>query len=152
MINTIYVVCKVLKYEQSHLSLRATLNKWDHCSAITEITDEEREAQRSPDPCNLRHTWLKIRAHFYEFTLLETCWFETSGDSPVISEKGPRPRGQEETKEVGHSRLGGGRFNKQGNLLTRLALGSCRTQISPSAGKISNLYRSLNWIHSSYTN
>lgn len=94
-----------------------------------------KERQRSPDPCNLRLTWLKIRAHFYEFTLLETCWFETSGASPVISETGLRPRGQGETKEAGHSRLGGGRFNKQGNLLTRLALGRRRTQIFPSAGK-----------------
>lgn len=29
-------------------------------------------------------------------------------------------------KEVGHSRLGGGRFNKQGNLQMRLVLGATR--------------------------
>lgn len=144
--NATYAVCKVLKHEQSHLRLRATLSKWDYCSTVIEITDEEREAQRSQDSCNHQHPWLKIRAHFYEFTILETCGFETSGISPGISETGPGQEGKERQEEAaGHSRLGGDRFNKQWNLLRRLALGSCKTHrfLHPPA-KIFNLYRSLN--------
>ena len=50
-------------------------------------------------------------------------------------------------KEADHSRLLGGRFNKQGNLQARLVLSSCRMSRSlllPT--RILSLYRGLNWV------
>lgn len=59
-------------------------------------------------------------------------------------------RGQTETtKEAGHSRLVGGRFNKQGNLPRRPILGShYRNRSAPARQNHRSLYRGLNWIQS----
>lgn len=60
------------------------------------------------------------------------CQFGTSsGASQGSSETGCKGRGQEERKEVGHSRLVDDRFYKQVNLLTRLVLGSYKKSKSP---------------------
>jgi len=51
----------------------------------------------------------------------------------VGSQTGPVCRGGREglKKEADHPRLVGGNFNKQGNLLMRLVLGSCKMGCSP---------------------
>lgn len=43
-------------------------------------------------------------------------------------------------KEADGSRLGGGKFHKQGNLYGRLVLGSCKMSRSPSFHRILKLY------------
>lgn len=59
----------------------------------------------------------------------------TSG-FPLVRKPGPRHEGQGETKkEAGHSTLGGGRFNQQGNLPTRFTLASAR-RVSGSPARI----------------
>ena len=53
-----------------------------------------------------------------------------SRDKSVGLQTGPRTQraGRVQEKEAEHFRLIGGRFNKQGNLYTRLSLGNCRTE------------------------
>ena len=50
-------------------------------------------------------------------------------------------------READHSRLVGGRFNKQGNLYTRLVLGGCKASRSPHP-PAGILYEGLNWAQS----
>ena len=57
-----------------------------------------------------------------ELKLVSCCWFT---NWPPDMEGKERPK-----KEVDHSRLVGGSFNKQRNFLTRLVLGSQRTSRS----------------------
>lgn len=102
------------------------MTKWDYCSTVIEITNEEREAQRSQDTRHHHHTWLKIQLIFYQFTILGTCCFKTSGASPGISEAHSEHGGQGETEEAHHSRLGGGGFNKTRNLFRGLPWAATR--------------------------
>lgn len=56
--------------------------------------------------------------------------------------------GQKETKERGKLLHISGKFKKQKNLLTRLALGGCETSrpLHPSAEILKSLHRGLNWV------
>ena len=56
----------------------------------------------------------------------DTNKFSFNLEELVGSQIGPEHGRQGETEEGDHSRLVGGIFNKQGNLLSRFTLGSCR--------------------------
>lgn len=59
--------------------------------------------------------------------MLEICWFANLGTCQIKSETGPHICRQGETAErQNHYRLGGGRFNEQGNLPYRLACVAAR--------------------------
>ena len=68
------------------------------------------------------------------------CWFIN---------RPPYMEGKERLKkEADHSRLVRGRFNKQGNLQTRLNLVATRWALQPCPPEFKSVYRGLNWVQS----
>lgn len=100
-----------------------------------------------------KHIWVSLGIHY--FSLRDICvyepngwfWFATSGFLRWNWSWPPYTEGKQRLKkEANHSRLAGSRFNKQGNLHTRLVLGSYKMRSLPESEKFTEALMSYSYI------
>ena len=116
-------------------------------TALSATWIQGRTSQRSR-----KHIWVSLVSHY--FSLRDICVYEPSGwflfaisgflrwnwSWPPYTEGKQRLK-----KEANHSRLAGSRFNKQGNLHTRLVLGSYKMRSLPESEKFTEAL--MSWLH-----
>jgi len=116
-------------------------------TAVSATWIQGRTSQRSR-----KHIWVSLVIHY--FSLRDICVYEPSGWF-LFATSGflrwnwswpPYTEGKQRLKkEANHSRLAGSRFNKQGNLHTRLVLGSYKMRSLPESEKFTEAL--LSWLH-----